>query len=1176
MEETTEYQPILQTHKFLAFGRIPSTSRDFIFIDKTIAPREWRLFDRLLASFALGLFWLFTTCGLSAQTSAYVYEDANGDLQYGTYANHGQASSVHTVPDFSACGYKGGAEAIPFVPAEVIINAPSGGDDTSLIQNAIDQVAAMSVQANGFRGAVLIKAGNYQVGSTLTINTSGVVIRGEGSQASGGTLITMTATVQDNLFEVSGSGSPSTVSGSTVSVADSLVPVGAKSFAVSDASNFSIGDEIRIHNKMNAQWITDIGMGNIMDGAVDESWTASGYQLYFERSVTGISGNTITINAPLVQAIEDQYGGADVFKYTFNGQLNHIGFEGLRLESSFANDTDEAHGWIGIKFNNARDFWVRQVTGRYFGYGLISIGGTSHYATVEDCAMLDPKSVTTGGRKYSFSIDDASFVLMQRCYTWGGRHDFVSGSKTPGPNVFVDCLAENTKSDAGPHHRYATGQLYDNVKAGALNAQNRFDSGSGHGWAGAQIMFWNCDTNSIISESPVGAMNWAIGCLGAEQNGSWVNEPDGIRESHGTHVTPRSLYYRQLDERLGTQALQNLILPQQNLGTIWSDLATWAGEGQFLDSVLIWHDSVIRPLSASANLRGVVRNLPMLDNGISVTWSKLAGPGTVTFGDTAALETTATFSAEGEYELQLLVSDGSANLTKTITIWAADNVSNAAPAVDAGADQIVTLSESGDWSPAAIDTAAWFDASDAATITESDGVVSQWDDKSVHGNHATQAQTSLMPVSGSETINGVNALVTSASVGEHMDLASTITLSNHSIFGVLQAASNPVDLPTSMGVLAASQNSWDSYTMTFREPSGGYYSARGEDDSGAIVQAVMTGATTLMTPFMYGEVKVKGSSNVWYYDGLSLGDAGTLSADLSIGVLFRGYAGDPGSNGQPWDGRVGEIVIVDSALSDSDREKVEGYLAHKWGLVTNLPLAHPYKSAAPAAGAAVANLDGTVTDTDGGALTTTWSLVAGPANVSFADVSAIDTSVTFNQPGTYTLRLTADDGIDTADHEVTIQVGETPYDSWTLTTYSDSFDDTALISDPDSDGLINLQEFAFGLDPTSSSNASLAYTEGGEVTQPGLPVYKEMNGNPLALFLRRKDHADAGLTYTVVFSADLRRWTISNDSPTLRTGEGSSGEYEAVSVPYPASVPIENGGPDQAAQFFRIGVDGGS
>ncbi len=608
---------------------------------------------------------------LQAQTSNLVYENA-GVLTYGTYANQGQSNAVNTVPDYSNAGYKGGGAPIPFVPTVVTVNAPTGGDDRAQIQSAINAVEAMSMQANGFRGAVLIKAGDYQVSSTLIIDKSGVVIRGEGNQASGGTKITMTATVKDNLFEVKGSGSPSKVSNTTEAITDPYVPTGAKSFNVADGSTYSVGDRVRVQNMMNDTWISDLGMDNLETTSDPDvrNWTASEYQLYFEREITAVNGNQITLDAPLVQPIEDRYGGGQVFKYTFGSQIENIGFEGLRLESTYTGNSDENHGWIGIKFNDVRDGWVRQVTGRYFGYGLVTISSTCHHFTVEDCAMLDPKSQTTGGRKYSFNIDDSAYILMQRCYTKGGRHDFVSGSQTPGPNVFVDCLATNTNSDVGPHHRYSTGQLYDNVKCGPLNVQNRRRSGTGHGWAGAQIMFWNCDASSIISDAPTGAMNWAVGCKGTFKNGQWASgEPDGIRESNGTHVTPRSLYYRQLHERLGMDAVRKVIVPLQDNGPIWDDLGSWAGGGLFGSDVVGWASpNLIFPPTDSVSLTGRVRNLKMLENGVTTTWSKFSGPGTVTFGDANQLDTTATFGSLGTYVLRLTANDGVTTKSFDVTV----------------------------------------------------------------------------------------------------------------------------------------------------------------------------------------------------------------------------------------------------------------------------------------------------------------------------------------------------------------------------------------------------------------------------------------------------------------------------------------------------------------------------
>tara|TARA_R100000234_G_scaffold2692_1_gene2253 strand:+ start:1558 stop:2709 length:1152 start_codon:yes stop_codon:yes gene_type:complete len=47
------------------------------------------------------------------------------------------------------------------------------------------------------------------------------------------------------------------------------------------------------------------------------------------------------------------------------------------------------------------------------------------------------------------------------------------------------------------------------------------------------------------------------------------------------------------------------------------------------------------------------------------------------------------------------------------------------------------------------------------------------------------------------------------------------------------------------------------------------------------------------------------------------------------------------------------IMITGSSLSDADRQRVEGYLAHKWGLTGDLAGDHPYKSAAPTNGISV-------------------------------------------------------------------------------------------------------------------------------------------------------------------------------------------------------------------------------
>lgn len=485
----------------------------------------------------------------------------NGQLVYNQYANERQQNAVNKVPDFSNAGYKGGGVALPVLPVMKTVE-PADGDCRALIQAAIDEVSALTPDANGFRGVILLKAGVYPVEGTLFIRTGGVVLRGEGTGLQG-TVLIATKKEQHTLIMLQGTGSGyAEVSGSRKKITTPYVATGAKTLEVAAGHAFQAGDKIVIQKTPNEAWIDTLDMRQY-------GWTASGYRNTYERTIVTLQGNTLTLDIPVVDPMEDAYGGGDVFKSNITGRIQNSGVEMLRLESYFVNNDDESHGWNAIQLNRAENCWVRDVIAKYFGYAAVNISNMSRHNTVQDVAMIDPKSVTTGGRKYSFNLEgNATFNLFQRCMTWGGRHDFVTGSRVPGPNVFLDCMADNTQSDIGPHHRWATGLLLDNIYGGQIHVQNRKALGSGHGWAGAQTMFWNCYSykGDIEVESPPTAKNWGIGCIGPKQTSS------GYWESWGTHVLPRSLYLQQLQDRLGAQAVQNIVTPGQAQGRIWDSL----------------------------------------------------------------------------------------------------------------------------------------------------------------------------------------------------------------------------------------------------------------------------------------------------------------------------------------------------------------------------------------------------------------------------------------------------------------------------------------------------------------------------------------------------------------------------------------------------------------------------
>jgi hypothetical protein len=476
----------------------------------------------------------------------------NGQLVYNKYGNQRQQNAVNQIPDFSNCGYRGGGVKLPDVAVKETIE-PVAGDCRALIQAAIDRVAALPVDANGHRGAILLKAGVYPVEGSLSIRTSGVVLRGEGTGLNGTVLIATQAS-QHNFILVQGSGSGyGEVSGTRVHISDAYVPTGSKNITVPAGHSFATGNNIVIQRTPNEAWIDTLNMRQY-------GWTTSAYRVTFERKVVAVQDNVLTLDIPIVDPVEEFYGGGDVFKSNVTGRIQECGVESMRIESYYASDTSELHGWDAIQFSRAENCWARNVVVKYFGHTAVYLLNMSRFNTVEDCAMADPKSVTTGGRKYSFNLDgNATGNLFQRCMTWGGRHDYVSGARVPGPNVFLDCVAENTFDDIGPHHRWATGLLFDNIYGGRIRVQNRGASGTGHGWAGAQTLFWNCRSikSDFEVESPPAARNWGIGCIGLVQTNA------GYWESWGTHVLPRSLYLQQLQERLGPQAVTNIVTIEQ-------------------------------------------------------------------------------------------------------------------------------------------------------------------------------------------------------------------------------------------------------------------------------------------------------------------------------------------------------------------------------------------------------------------------------------------------------------------------------------------------------------------------------------------------------------------------------------------------------------------------------------
>jgi hypothetical protein len=115
-----------------------------------------------------------------------------------------------------------------------------------------------------------------------------------------------------------------------------------------------------------------------------------------------------------------------------------------------------------------------------------------------------------------------------------------------------------------------------------------------------------------------------------------------------------------------------------------------SGSGNTAPQVNAGPDQAIT-LPAQAALDGTVSDdgLPSPPT-LTSTWSRVSGPGTVTFGNNHAVDTQASFSVSGTYLLQLSTSDGSLTTRDSVQITV-QSAANTAPQVNAGVDQTITL-----------------------------------------------------------------------------------------------------------------------------------------------------------------------------------------------------------------------------------------------------------------------------------------------------------------------------------------------------------------------------------------------------------------------------------------------------------------------------------------------------
>jgi hypothetical protein len=504
--------------------------------------------------------WLATAS--NSGTSAWVHVDATGHLAYETMPRGDR------IMDFSHAGYMGGGVALPVLPARKTVS-PAGGtaDDTATIQAALDAVAALPLSA-GLRGAVVLAPGAFNIRATLTINTSGVVLRGSGS-GTGGTSLVMTGATPFLAITMSGSGSYETA-GSAATIIDSYVPSGATSFNVKDASGLAVGDAVLIHRPVTTAWLALMGMDHLVSSAGQpETWLGAGSTIDTDRTIASISGNTITLDAPLTDSFDAAYlspPGASVEKYTFAGRLSQVGVEHLRVIGPALDVPIADPQYSMLQMNDVIDAWVSDVAVQDT-QNAFAIGSHARRVTL-DRATVTHTIAHTGDNMADFSLSGTQTLVSRSSSTGTGEWPIVTQGRETGPIVALG-FTSNQPSGISPHQRWATGLLADscafpNSPKGTPGVAfwDRGTHGSGQGWTVGWAVAWNVSSPFLLMQQPPGSQNWCIGCTGQivtkAPAGSSTTPPNGIFDSPGAPVTPGSLYLAQLCERLGPKAVANI------------------------------------------------------------------------------------------------------------------------------------------------------------------------------------------------------------------------------------------------------------------------------------------------------------------------------------------------------------------------------------------------------------------------------------------------------------------------------------------------------------------------------------------------------------------------------------------------------------------------------------------
>jgi hypothetical protein len=228
----------------------------------------------------------------------------------------------------------------------------------------------------------------------------------------------------------------------------------------------------------------------------------------------------------------------------------------------------------------------------------------------------------------------------------------------------------------------------------------------------------------------------------------------------------------------------------------------------------------------------------------------------------------------------------------------------------------------------------WLDGADSnATANITTGV---WYDKS--GLSSTATSNAGGGAFSMGTINTVPAVTfPAASVAR---LSASTAISTATGFSVFMVASMSALASSRTYLLSEGNLAYRVYASTTAFPTqvGTYV--------GAFFSSLTSPSLAVSTPFIYSATVGATQFNQWI-NGVVNTVTGTVTSFTGTTMNIGNYGA--ASSVYAFTGQMGEVIIYSGVVTIAQRQAVEGYLAWKWGLQTNLPTTHPFYKFAPGA-----------------------------------------------------------------------------------------------------------------------------------------------------------------------------------------------------------------------------------